>query len=441
MTTLDRTLGLPALIFYGVGAIVGAGIYSVIGAAAGQAGPALWQAFALAAVVAGLTALSYAELVTTIPRVGGEYAFLQRAFPDRRWVASLGGLIVAVAGAATAATVAIAFAGYLAMFVPVPVLISAFALLAGCAALNIAGIRQATRVNIVLTCVQVFGLVIVIVAGMTVGSIIDPLTEPPPPAIFTATALIFFVYTGFESLVNLAEEAKAPEKDLPKAILLSVGITTLLYILVALAVVTLASPQELAESDSPLSLAAGKAHPALSNALAWIALCATSTTALITFIAISRMLYGMARDDDLPRVLARMSPRRRTPWVAALAIFIASAVLLPLGALETVASIASLATLTAFIGVNACVIALRRREPELERPFRIPWAVRGVPIPTAAAILAAAALGTQFEPTAYLVTAIGIALAAFVALFLTRRNRSRPAEPDKNEPDQDEPAR
>jgi amino acid transporter len=425
MSGLERSLGLPALTYYGVGTIIGAGIYSVIGVAAGEVGESLWQPFLLASVVAALTALSYAELVAAIPKVGGEYAFLHRASGGRRSVSFIGGFVVVLAGAATAATVAIAFAGYLDRFVGIPQWISALLLLGVCTGINIAGIRQSTWANMVLTSIQVLGLLIVIGAGISVGNIAEPLTARPEAGIFVATALIFFVYTGFEGMVNLAEESKRPEKDLPRAILLSIAITTVVYLFVALAVVTLADPEQLGESDAPLSLAAGKAHDSLATALAWFALCATATTALITFITISRLLLGMARDGNMPRPLTKLLPGRRSPWVAALVMFAGAAAMIPLGDVETVASVASLTTLAAFVAVNVCLIVLRRNEPDLERPFRVPWSVRGYPVPTVLAILTAIALGTRFEPVVY---AIGGGAFALAGLIYVVWARNLPAE-------------
>lgn len=419
MSPLRRTLGLTSLVFYGVGTIIGAGIYSVIGAAAGRAGPGLWLSFVLAGAVAGLSALSYAELVTAIPRIGAEYVFLRRAFPGRRWLSFTTGFVVALAGSATAATVALAFAGYMALFLPGPAWIVALVLLVACAGLNITGIRQSTWVNIVFTTVEVLGLLIVIGAGVTTEGFGSALATHPHAGILTATSLIFFVYTGFEGLANLTEEARRPERDLPRAILLSLAVAMVLYTLVGLAVVVLAAPEELAGSDSPLAFAIANVSPRLGTALAWIALCATANTALITYITVSRLVFGMARDGELPKALSKTASRRKTPWVAALVVFAASVTLLPLGTVAVVASVSSLATLLAFVCVNVALIVIRLREPGLERPFRIPLAFKGVPVPAVLGILAAAALATQFEALVYFVTAgtigLGLGLHALLA--------------------------
>ncbi len=417
MHDLKRTLGRPALLFFGVGVIVGAGIYSVIGAAAGEAGGGLWLAFVLAAIPAGLTALNYAELVAMMPRVGAEYTFLREAFPRRAWVSFGAGFLVVLTNATTAATVALAFAGYLERLVDVPTWLGALGLLAACTIVNVVGIRESARVTALFTLVEVAGLALVIGAGLWSGRFAAGALEPLHAGVFTGAALVFFVYTGFEGIVNLAEEARSPERDLPRALLWSGGITLTLYLLVALSVLALATPEALAASASPLSTALA-ARPRLAAAIAVIALFSTSNTALVTLIVASRMLLGMARAGDMPGFLAHVGSRR-TPWRAALVTFLAAAALVPVGKVALAGSVSSLATLLSFAGVGAALIALRLRQPERERPFRVPWSVRGVPVPSVIAITSAAALATQFRPAAFAIT--GSALAIGAALALSKR--------------------
>jgi basic amino acid/polyamine antiporter, APA family len=259
--TLRRSLNLPQLVFYGIGTIVGAGIYSVIGAAAGLAGGAFWLSFVLAAIAALLTVLSYAELSAMFPRAGAEYRFLHEAFPQRRWPAFLAGWLIALNAAATAATVALAFAGYLQVFVEVPRIPVALALLVLCTLVNIAGLRQSTWLAIVLTCIETGGLVLLVALGFTAG---DPAQHASLPAtgalegVLGATALVFFMYIGFEDVANLAEESKQPERTMPRALLASVLIASTLYVLVAFAVLSLVDARSLSGSDAPLSFAAAR---------------------------------------------------------------------------------------------------------------------------------------------------------------------------------------
>jgi amino acid transporter len=424
MTSLRRVLGLPALLFYGVGVIIGAGIYSVIGAAAGVAGDDLWIAFALAAGAAALAGLSYAELATMMPEAGAEYTYLRTALPRRPAAAFAIGVVLTLANAATAATVAIAFAGYLRLFVEVPVLLAALLVLAGCTLVTIAGLRESTWIAATCTLVEVAGLVIVIATGF--GS--DAFASMPAPSVhagvFSGAALIFFVYTGFEGLANLAGEAKDPGRDIPLAILLSLAVTTVLYVLVAIAAVGLVEPSALAASDAPLATVAGAVSRRLASAIGWMALVSTLNTALTTVLVGSRLLYGMAEKGDMPRGLARVMRGRGTPWIAALAMLVMSVALTPLGGVEAVAQVSALATLLAFIGVHVALLVLRRRKPRAERPFRIPGAIAGYPVTPCLGIAVAVALLTQFAWPIY-ATVAAVCVAATVGYAVAGRLRSR----------------
>jgi len=422
---ISRSLSLTQLVFYGVGTIVGAGIYTIVGAAAGLAGRGVWVSMLLAGLAAFLTALSYAELVAMNPRAGAEYHFLVAAFPKAPLVSFMAGFLVALNAVATSATVSLAFAGYLNVFVQVPALLTGFTLLAMCTALNIIGIRQATWVSIGLILIEVGGLVALLAAGFIKG---EPGTAIALPSmgdaggIFAATALVFFVYIGFEDVANLAEEAKKPKRDVPRALLASVVLTSLLYLLVVWAVLALLEPQALASSDSPLTTAAVVVAPWLGKTLAVTALFATASTALISLVSISRMLFGMARDGDMPRALGRTLTKRRTPWVAAVVLFAGACALLPLGKVKIIASISALGILLVFVGVHTALIVLRWKEPQRVRPFRVPLHIGRVPVLPLAGLAICLALITQFEAIVYGVTAGAVAFGVGVWLL------SRPAQ-------------
>ncbi|MBL8879282.1 MAG: APC family permease, partial [Phycisphaerales bacterium] len=321
MDKLKRTLTLPYLLFYGVGVIIGAGIYSIIGAAAGQAGRGVWVSLLLAAVPAALAALCYAELSSQFPRAGASYVYVREALPQWHWPGFMIGFIVVCTTAATAATVSIAFGGYLSVFLSWPYWLSASVLLVACTVVNLIGIRESAWVTAICTAIEVIGLVLIIGAGVASHNVTEGLFEfdhnggQAWDGIFAAAALSFFVFTGFEGLANLAEETKKPKRDLPLALLISLAFTTILYLLVAVAVTALLEPAQLARSDSPLASAATAADPRLGTALTWIALFSTANTVLITVVVGSRLLYGMANEGDMPGALARTLPRRRTPWV------------------------------------------------------------------------------------------------------------------------------
>lgn len=431
MTKLKRALGISSLTFYGVGLIIGAGIYSVIGAAAGVAREGLWLSFVLGAVVAGLTGLSYAELATTFPKAGAEYIYARNVLPQQQWVSFAIGFVLVVAGSATAATVSLAFAGYLNLFVTVPVILMALVLIIAATVLNILGIEQASRVNVIFTLIEVLGLILVIGAGLTTGRLGEAVNQPLHSGILAGAAILFFVYLGFEEIANLAEEVKHPGRDIPRSIFLSLGITTVLYVLVGLTVVILVSPEELAGSESPLSTAAAALSPTLATGLGLIALFATSNTVLTTLIATSRMLFSMGRGGDMPSFLARILPRRQSPWLAAVVVMVAAGLFLPFGEVAAVASLSSFASLIAFVAVNLMLVILRFRDPERERPFRVPLSIGRLPLLPVLGIVAAVVLAVQFDRQVYLVGVvvliIGIGLY-FGRRFWTTASPNAPAE-------------
>jgi APA family basic amino acid/polyamine antiporter len=237
---------------------------------------------------------------------------------------------------------------------------------------------------------------------------------------------LFFVYLGFEGLANLVEEVSKPARDIPLALMSSVAITTLLYVMVALAVVHVVSPAELAASEAPLTLAIQSVWPQAGNLLSAIALFATANTVLIGVIVVSRLTFAMARDGELHDVFARLSERRQTPWAAALLIFTIAAALLPIGSVRILAELSSFAALLAFFVVNLVLIVLRYRQPQQPRPFRVPGAIGRLPLLPLLAIGSIVLLLLHFDWQIYL--AGGIALMLAVIAFLARQwTRARPS--------------
>lgn len=403
--------------------ILGAGIYSIIGQAAGKAGYSLWQGFILAGIAALLSALSYAELATMYPKAGGEYIYLRNAFSDQRWLAATTGIIMSFAGCASAATVALAFAGYLQYFLKSPHLIVAVGLLTFFTAINLIGIKQSSWVNAVFTSIEAFGLLLFIWLGWKSPGFGSAVFILPNSATVSSAALIIFAYFGFENIVNLAEETKSPEKTIPRAILLSLFISTLLYVLVSLAAVALMPPDQLALTESALTDAAMDSSRGIAGVLAGIALFSTANTALIALLTTSHILYGISKDNSLPKAFTKTF--RQTPWVAALVSLSLSVALLQLEKVETLASVASFTTMMAFVAVNSALIFLRFSQPTKVRPFKVPLSIGKIPIFPVFGILTCLLFLFQFEKQIYILGSAAFVCSAsvyFVYAFFNRRS-------------------
>jgi APA family basic amino acid/polyamine antiporter len=424
--TLKPTLGPVQLLFYCVGVIVGAGVYSIIGPAAGLAGQGVWLGFVLAAIVALLTGFSYAEMATSFPHAGAEYIYVKHAFPRWHVLSFAVGIMILAGGAATASTVAVAFGGYLRSFIDIPILWSALALLAFCTLFNMWGLRESSWLNIAFTCIELGGLVLVVAAGIVFGNIAAPLAATTGPGLLPAAAILFFVFLGFEEIANMAEEIRDPARNLPRAIFLSIAITTVIYVLVSLAATTLASPAELAASTAPLTLAIEKAWPGAAGLMSAIALFATANTVLITLIATSRLSFSLARDHALPAIFAHVSSTNSTPLISAILAFVSSAAFLPLGDLKILAELSSFIALLAFLAVNLTLVVLRFRLPDHPRPFRVPFRVGRLPIIPLAAIASIAVLLANFDLQVYVAGAILAVIIAIVSVWRVERGLKMP---------------
>ena len=422
IVALKPVLGPVQLAFYGVGVVVGAGVYSVIGSAAGTAGQNLWLSFIVGAVVAVLTGFSYAELATSFPSSGAEYKFIKAALPRFDLISFVIGLIILIGGAAAAATVAVAFGGYLRTFIDIPDWLSASALLAGCTAFNIWGLRESSWANIAFTSAEVAGLVLVIAAGSTTGRLLEPLSVTIGAGVLPAASTVFFVYLGFEKIANMTEEVRNPERNVPLSIFVSLGVTAVLYVLVSLAVVVLVAPAELARSDAPLALAMESVWRGSGPTLSAIAILSTANTVLISLIAGSRLVYSMGSDAEIPAMFATIMPGRDTPWIAAIFMFALSALLVPLGSIQVLAELSSLTALLAFLAVNLALIVLRYRLPDQNRPFRIPFSVGRMPIVPVVAVASICVLMANFDWEIY-VLGCGIVVASCLIYVAQRTSR------------------
>ncbi len=414
-TKLKRTLGLFETTLYGIGVILGAGIYVLIGKAAGLAGSMVWLAFALGAFIAAFTGLSYAELSSMFPKAGGEYIYVEKAFGRR--LAFLVGWLIVVGGVISAATVAIGFADYFFALFHTPIIPVAVTLIVLLSFLNFWGIKESSIANIIATLIETSGIIIIILIGLKYIPTTNFFELPNIGwyGVISSTALIFFAFLGFEDIVRLSEETKNPTKTIPRALILSIAITTLLYILTAAAAVAVVGWQKLAASPAPLALVAQTVFGAKAFLiLSIIALFATLNTVLVILVATSRILYGMAQNQGLPKCVAKVHPKYKTPWVAVLLTGIFSIVFVFIKKIEIVASLTDFALFSTFALVNASLLWLRYKCPKLTRPFKTAWplAIFG--------LIASIAMLFYFEKIV-LLGGITIVLLGLVAHEIVRR--------------------
>lgn len=374
---LRKELNLFELTLCGVGIILGAGIYVLVGKAAGLAGNGIWLSFLLAAIATLPTGLSYAELSSTFPKAGAEYTYARIAFGKE--AALLVGLLVLVSGVTSASAVALGFAGYLRAFIGYPKIFIAISLFFLLLPIILYGVRESAWFGILFTFLETFGLILVIAAGMFHLGEVNYFEYPNLLGVFTGASLIFFAYVGFQTITRLAEETKEAKKNIPRAILLSILITTVLYVLVGISAVSIVSWKELARSEKPLGdvmlAALGKKAYLLLNS---IALVSTLNTVLFILLSISRIAYGMARERGIPSLLAYVHPKTRTPWLAILFITLVSALLVLTNNLSLLASVSNFAIFLVFALVNATVVWLRRHKP-VRTAYATP-SLKGVPV-------------------------------------------------------------
>ncbi len=398
--SLRRSLGLPLLTLYGVGITIGAGIYVLIGAVAGHAGRYAPWSFLLAAAAMALTVGSYTELATRFPVSAGEAAYVRAAFHSR-FASTLTGLITIVIGIVASATVAIGAAGYIAQFVDWPRGVIVALVLAALGAVAAWGILESVLLASLFTLIEAGGLVIIIAAGFHAGvPVLSVVTSPPPleasvlSGIAYASLLAFFAFIGFEDLANVVEEAKVPHRDIPRAMVLTLVISTALYLIVAAIAVAAVPAAQLAASPAPLSLVFRTVANVSPATISVIAIVATLNTILAQMTMAARVVYGMARQGDLPRFAGRVHPKTATPLVATALIVAATLVLALIVPFERLAEGTSLATLAVFALVNLSLLRLRHRRHRTENPHvRVPLWVPAAGLVTCFAMMAAAVFG------------------------------------------------
>lgn len=419
---LKKGINGPMLYLFILGDVLGAGIYALVGEVSGEVGGAIWVPLVVALFLALLTAASYAELVTKYPRAGGAAVFAERAF-GKPVLSFLVGYAMLAAGVTSAAGLSLAFSGdYLSAFLDVPPVPAAIVFLLLVALLNARGISESVRSNIVMTVIELSGLILVIVlVALMLGrgdGYVEQVTQfpvgvSPAGAILAASVIAYYSFVGFEVSANIAEEVKDVSRVYPKAIFGAMLTAGVVYVLIGLAASIALPTEDLAGSSGPLLdvvNATGFGVPEMLFSL--IALVAVANGALLTMIMASRLTYGMAEQGLLPAVFGRVLPNRKTPWVAIAATTAVAMVLTMTGGLAALAETVVLLLLFVFLSTNTAVIVLRRDQVD-HKHFRTPLIVPYLAIASCILLL--------FQQDAGIWLRAGILMAVGVALYALRR--------------------
>ena len=428
-TPLKRAIGPKLLILFVIGDILGTGIYATTGQVAGKVGGALWLPFVIGFVVAILTAASYVELVGKYPQAAGAALYTQKAF-GVPFVTFIVAFMVMCSGLSSASAAARAFSGdYLAEFTDaLPPTFVAILFILALAALNLRGVSESVKTNVVLTLVELTGLLIILVTGAlaVLSGEGDPSrlgefrAEGTGYALLTsvlgATALGFFAFVGFEDSVNMAEETKDPGRTFPRAIFTGVAVTGTLYVLVALVSSLLVDYRTLEGSSGPLLEVVevgGLDFPPKLFAL--IALFAVTNSALINIMMASRLCYGMANERILPRAMGRVLAGRRTPVVGIVFVSLLAIGLVSTGEIAGLGDTTAFLLLCVFVIVNVAVLVLRRDRVE-HRHFRTP-----TPLPVLGAITALVLASPLADRPAHVYIRAGVLLAIGIGLWVLNK--------------------
>ena len=375
---LRRALTLWPLVFYGLAVIVGAGIYVAIASVINRAGAAAPLSFLLAGTAAGMTGLCYAELASRFPEASGAVAYVRQGFGSFR-IAQLTGVALTLAIAIAAASIASGAVKYLSVLIGLPpaaliaLLVTAFTLLA------MAGVRESTGFAAIIGGAEILGLVVAAGVGFVTAPTFDVVAMLPSSyaawqGVVAGAFVAFFAFIGFESLANMAEETKEPRSTVPYAIVGAVVVSTVLYVVVAAALVFAGR-----SGQSPLIDLFQGSHATLFAAVGALAI---ANGVLVEIMMLSRLFYGMAQRRQLPAVLGRVHPRTQTPIVAtalAGAIVLATALLVPF---EQLLALANALTLGIFAVVDLALWRIQKRRPAAEGVFVVPrW------VPPAGAVL------------------------------------------------------
>lgn len=426
---LARPITARLLFFYVLGDVLGSGIYALIGVMAFTVGGAFWLSFVVGVTIALMTGFAYAELITKYPQAAGASLYVHKAF-DNRPVTFITTFCLLAATIAAAGTLARVFGGtYFQEFVDgVPTSLVAVVFIVVLSLVNFRGISESVWANMVMTIIETIGLGIVLVIGVAVvlggeanyGAILDFTEGNPVLGVLSGAVLAFFAMTGFENAANVAEETKEPSRVFPRALLGGMAVAGILYVVIALIAAMVAPIDELAADEgaagSLLTVVQNGPIPVPDLLFSAIALVAVTNTALVSLVAQSRIMYGMARQGVIPRVFATVHPRRRTPWVAI--VFTASLVIvLLLGAdVDRLATVTVVFLIAVYAMVCASALRLRRAAVDHDH-YTAPTALLWIGVIGNVALL----LYTAYDDPGALVWCAGMLALGVVLYFVNDR--------------------
>ena len=378
----------------------------------------------LSSALCALTAFSYMELTSMFPRAGSEHEFARQVFPE--WVSFTTGWGMAVALVVASAAVSLGFARYLTQFIDINENLAAIGLLVFVCIVSISGMQNAKWLVIVLSAIQVGGLIMVIAVGAHHIGDVNLFEGNGFNGVLAGASIIFFAYIGFDEVITLAEETHNPHRTVPRALILALGISTVVYVLVAMVAVSVLGPSLLAVSKQPLTDVMREAIGGVSvKIIGAVALATTANTTLLATTAASRMIYSMSTSGVLPASWGRVYDKR-SPRGATIAVVGGAITLSVLGGLNLLASSTNALIYALFLMVNVVVIILRFQQPDAQRPFTIPFSIARVPIIPCAGIVATLAMSRELElqPLVVAVILLGIGLALFLLAHAAQRLRT-----------------
>lgn len=431
MAELKRTLGFWGAAGIGIGAIIGTGIFVLIGVASGIAGPAVILSFVIAGFVALLTGLSTAELSSFIHESGGSYIYTTKAFGEFPgfvvgWMKSFDYIVGASA-------VSVGFAAYFTYFVGIPTTTSTLVIIGTLwplilMLLNLYGMREASGMNNLLVALKILALLLFIIVGATAliksgdYSNYYPFFPNGFSGVMSGAAIIFFAFIGFNTIAIMAEEIKDPEKNVPRAILFAFAICTLIYIGVSIVAVGIVNWQSLGTSSAPLEFALKTVtdNIFILQFVAISALFATTSVIMASIMGGSRALFAMAREGVLPEVLSKISHRNVPAFTILLCgIIISGIVVITSGNLDWLASLFNFGTLLTFVFINLSLLKLRKMMPDAKRSFKVP----AYPYTPIFAIISCIVLALYLNSNA-IVTACFFLAIGIIVYYLNKRGKT-----------------